>query len=83
MQEYGSPVAEGQEGPQYSDINQLLDRILLTDVSIDNSRKVTVEELRMKPALFSVFCWFSYQSLLQLTPRLSPICECVFWNVVT
>jgi len=56
LQEYGSPVAESQEGPQYSDINQLLDRILLTDVSIDNSRKVTVEELRMKPALFSVFC---------------------------
>ena len=40
----------------YSDINLLLDRILQCNVSVENSRKVTVDELRMKPALFSVFC---------------------------
>ena len=46
--------AEGQS--PYSDINLLLDRILQCNVSVENSRKVTVDELRMKPALFSVFC---------------------------
>lgn len=46
--------AEGQN--PYSDINLLLDRILQCNVSVENSRKVTVDELRMKPALFSVFC---------------------------
>ena len=44
------------ENRPYSDINQLLDRILQCNVSVENSKKVTVDELRMKPALFSVFC---------------------------
>ena len=48
--------AEGQMESPYSDINLLLDRILQCNVSVENSRKVTVDELRMKPALFSVFC---------------------------
>ena len=48
--------AEGQMENPYSDINLLLDRILQCNVSVENSRKVTVDELRMKPALFSVFC---------------------------
>merc|ERR1711971_1128995 len=48
--------AECQMESPYSDINLLLDRILQCNVSVENSRKVTVDELRMKPALFSVFC---------------------------
>ena len=49
------PEGQQMENP-YSDINLLLDRILQCNVSVENSRKVTVDELRMKPALFSVFC---------------------------
>jgi len=45
-----------QQQSQYSDINSLLDRILLSEVSIESSRKVTVDDHRMKPALFSIFC---------------------------
>ena len=52
----GNQSEGGMENRPYSDINQLLDRILQCNVSVENSKKVTVDELRMKPALFSVFC---------------------------
>jgi len=45
---------EGAE--KYTDINEILDRILQSDMSIDNSRKISISSHRMKPALFSVFC---------------------------
>jgi len=41
---------------KYTDINEILDRILQSDMSIDNSRKISISSHRMKPALFSVFC---------------------------
>jgi len=49
----------GGEGARYSDINMLLDQILnITDQSLDEAqtRKVTLNTNRMKPALFSVLC---------------------------
>ena len=52
----GNQSEGGMENRAYSDINQLLDRILQCNISVENSKKVTVDELRMKPALFSVFC---------------------------
>eukprot|EP00090_Calanus_glacialis_P011880 TRINITY_DN2027_c0_g1_i1.p1 TRINITY_DN2027_c0_g1~~TRINITY_DN2027_c0_g1_i1.p1 ORF type:complete len:339 (-),score=64.79 TRINITY_DN2027_c0_g1_i1:295-1311(-) len=46
----------GGGGEKYTDINEILDRILQSDMSIDNSRKISINSHRMKPALFSVFC---------------------------
>ena len=45
VQEYGMPAGEGQgQGEsQYSDINSLLDRILHSDTSIENAKKVSVD----------------------------------------
>merc|ERR1712012_600550 len=80
-QEAGSPqqdpsggngaVGEGQNGsgPNYSDINQILDQILnITDQSLDEAqaRKHTLNCHRMKSALFSVLCEIKERTVLSL-----------------
>jgi len=54
MNDHITQPTEGAE--KYTDINEILDRILQSDMSIDNSRKISINNHRMKPALFSVFC---------------------------
>jgi len=53
-QDEASAVVTGQE--KYSDINEILDRILRCDMSMENSRKLSINSHRMTPALFSVLC---------------------------
>jgi len=60
--------AEG-EAPRYSDINQILDQILnITEQSLDEAqaRKQTLNNHRMKPALFSVLCEIKEKTVLGL-----------------
>lgn len=56
-------------GPNYSDINQILDQILnITDQSLDEAqaRKHTLNCHRMKSALFSVLCEIKERTVLSL-----------------
>jgi len=62
----GRVEAEG-EGAKYSDINNILDQILnITDQSLDEARKHTLNCHRMKPALFSVLCEIKEKTVLSL-----------------
>merc|ERR1712158_209338 len=48
---------ESQQQRQHADINTILDQIMaVTDQSLDEARKHTLNCHRMKPALFSVLC---------------------------
>lgn len=62
----GRAETEG-EGAKYSDINNILDQILnITDQSLDEARKHTLNCHRMKPALFSVLCEIKEKTVLSL-----------------
>lgn len=56
QQAFFSSSTMGVTEPKHSNINDILDKILQADMSIDNSRKVSINTHRLKPALFSVFC---------------------------
>jgi len=67
----GAVADAGQNGsgPNYSDINQILDQILnITDQSLDEAqaRKHTLNCHRMKSALFSVLCEIKERTVLSL-----------------
>merc|ERR1712110_1018096 len=62
-------AGQNGSGPNYSDINQILDQILnITDQSLDEAqaRKHTLNCHRMKSALFSVLCEIKERTVLSL-----------------
>ena len=59
------PAPENEAVNNYTDINQILDRILQCDMSIENSKQVSINTHRMKPALFSVLCEIKEKTCLR------------------
>merc|ERR1711971_1126996 len=58
---------ESQQQRQHADINTILDQIMaVTDQSLDEARKHTLNCHRMKPALFSVLCEIKEKTVLSL-----------------
>merc|ERR1719285_757059 len=58
---------ESQQQRQHADINTILDQIMaVTDQSLDEARKHTLNCHRMKPALFSVLCEIKDKTVLSL-----------------
>merc|ERR1719285_1607796 len=58
---------ESQQQRQHADINTILDQIMnITDQSLDEARKHTLNCHRMKPALFSVLCEIKEKTVLSL-----------------
>lgn len=61
-EDHGQDVLRG-----HSDINTILDQIMnITDQSLDEARKHTLNCHRMKPALFSVLCEIKEKTVLSL-----------------
>merc|ERR1719483_1029220 len=58
---------DGAGARSHSDINTILDQILtITDQSLDEARKNSLNCHRMKPALFSVLCEIKEKTCLSL-----------------
>merc|ERR1719447_293159 len=58
---------ESQQQRQHADINTILDQIMaVTDQSLDEARKHTLNCHRMKPALFSVLCEIKEKTVINI-----------------
>merc|ERR1719285_1499031 len=58
---------ESQQPRQHADINTILDQIMaVTDQSLDEARKHTLNCHRMKPALFSVLCEIKEKTVINI-----------------
>ena len=59
-------VGSNGGGEGYTDIKNILDQILgMNDLSLEDARKSSIHQHRMKPALFSVLCEIKEKTCLR------------------